>query len=355
MAGPPNGYRLRDLAPGDGPAIARLFAASPDTGMVRFRPEYCIDPYHAMTYGGDEAGVVAERDDGADGLAGFGMVKFGAAMVRGTLRPYALLHSLVVHPDARRRGLAGAIIAWRLDRIRARLGGDAVVAAVIQKSNTGSFAGASKWATQFTEPIGGVGLGVRASAPPVPEGVTVRPAGQSDHEAFAAAYATTHADYDLWPAIDAGRLADWLGRTPIPGVPIHDLWVAEDARGNLLAGLATTEVRRVSILHIDAMPRSMRVVNALVHVVPEGGRLEQVALDWMWLRDGAEDAGRALFETVRWWARDRGNFLIAAIDRRGPLRRMVNAPFWLPQTQFNLAIRSPEPIRPDRLIESVQG
>src|ERR1044072_5418224 len=100
MAGPPNGYRLRDLAPGDGPAIARLFAASPDTGMVRFRPEHCIDPDPPMTYAGDEA----ERDDGGDGLAGFGMVKFGAAMVRGTLRPYALLHSLVVHPDARRRG-----------------------------------------------------------------------------------------------------------------------------------------------------------------------------------------------------------------------------------------------------------
>ena len=196
-----------------------------------------------------------------------------------------------------------------------------MVAATIQKSNTGSFAGASRWATQFTEPLGGIGMGLRAKAPKVPDGVTVRPAGPADYEAFAAAYAATHADYDLWPAIDAERLAEWLGRTPIPGVPIHELWVAEDPLGNLLAGLATTEVRHVSILHVDAMPRSMRLVNALIHVVPAGGRLEQVALDWMWLRDGAEDAAHALFETVRWWARDRGNFLLAAIDRRGPLRR----------------------------------
>jgi GNAT superfamily N-acetyltransferase len=354
MAVPPNGYRLRDLAPGDGPAITRLFAASPDTGLVRFRPEYCIDPYQAMTYGGDEVGVVAERDDGSDGVAGFGMVRFGEAVLRGTERRYALMHSLVVHPHARRQGLAGAIIGWRLDRIRAELGEEAVVVAMIQKSNTGSFAGASRWATQFTEPIDGIGLGLRADAPSVPDGVTIRPGVPGDHEAFAAGYATTHVEHDLWPAIDARRLAGWLARTPIPGTPIHDLWVAEDAGGNLLAGVATTEARRVSVLQVDAMPRSMRLVNALIHVVPAGGRVEQVALDWMWMRAGSEGAAHALFETVRWWARDRGNMVFASFDRRGPLRRMVDAPFWMPQTQFSMAIRSPEPIRPDRLIESVQ-
>jgi hypothetical protein len=264
------------------------------------------------------------------------------------------MHSLVVHPDARRRGLAGAIIVWRLDRIRAKLGDEAVVAAMIQKSNTGSFAGASRWATQFTQPIGGIGLGLRAAAPSVPDGVTIRLGGPADHEAFVAGYTAAHVDYDLWPATDAGRLAGWLARTPIAGTPIHDLWVAEDTSGNLLAGVATTEARHVSILHVEAMPRSMRLVNALIHVVPAGGRVEQVALDWMWLRAGSEAASHALFETVRHWARDRGNMLFASFDRRGPQRRMVKAPFWLPQTQFSMAIRSPERIRPDRLIESLQ-
>jgi hypothetical protein len=34
------GFRLRDLAVDDGPAIGRLFDASPDTGMIRFRPSF---------------------------------------------------------------------------------------------------------------------------------------------------------------------------------------------------------------------------------------------------------------------------------------------------------------------------
>lgn len=354
MAGPPDGYRLRELASGDGAAIARLFAASPDTGLIRFRPEYRIDPYQAMTYAGDEVGVVAERA-GISGLAAFGMVKFGSVVVRGAERPYALLHSLVVHPDHRRRGLATAIIDWRLDRVRMALGDDAVVAATIQKSNTGSFEGAKRWATQFTEPISGIGLRTRTRAPVLPAGVRVRLATPADHDAFAAGYADVHADYDLWPALDPARLGNWMARSPIPDVPIHDLWVAEDDRGNLLAGLGATEVRRVSILRVDALPLSMRLVNALLHVVPDDGRLEQVGVDWAWLRPGAETAARALFETVRWWARDRGNLVLLSVDRRSALRRAIKVPFGMPQTQFSVAIRSPEPIRPDRLIESVQG
>ena len=143
------GFRLRELAPDDGPAIGRLFDASPDSGMIRFRPSFQVDPYVALTYDGHQAGVVVERDGssgppGPGGLVGLGLVEFGEIVLRGRRSRYALLHSLVVHPDVRRRGIARSIVDWRLARARAELGEEAVIAATIQKSNAGSFAAAAR-------------------------------------------------------------------------------------------------------------------------------------------------------------------------------------------------------------------
>ena len=161
------GFRLRELAPDDGPAIGRLFDASPDSGMIRFRPSFQIDPYVALMYDGHQAAVVIERDGagGQAGLAGLGLVELGEIMLRGRRTRFALLHSLVVHPDVRRRGIARSIIDWRLARATAALGEDAVIVATIQKSNAGSFAAASRWATQVSSPISSVAVGLPSSAP----------------------------------------------------------------------------------------------------------------------------------------------------------------------------------------------
>ena len=41
------GFRLRDLAADDGPAVAAPFDAGPDTGMFLFRPCFQADLYVA--------------------------------------------------------------------------------------------------------------------------------------------------------------------------------------------------------------------------------------------------------------------------------------------------------------------
>jgi GNAT superfamily N-acetyltransferase len=348
------GFRFRDLAPDDGPEVARLFDASPDAGMIRFRPAFQVHPYVALTYDGRQTGVVVERD-AIDGLVGLGLVEIGAVVIRDRPTPYALLHSLVVHPDARRQGIARAIVAWRLTRARATLGEDGVIVATIQKSNVGSFAAAARWATQFSSPISSVAIGLRSAAPPpARDGFQARPARIDDLEAFAAGHAAFHADFDLWPPGDPPELSEWLGQSPVPDAPNNALWVVQDPAGNVVAGLGTTEVRQFSILHVDALPTSMRLLNAIVRVIPKGGSMEMVRVSRMWFAPGAEVAARHLFETVRWEARDIGNVVIASFDPRGPLHAMVAVPRWLPRTQFSLAIRAPERLRPDHPIEPVQ-
>ncbi len=349
------GFRLRELTPGDGPAVGRLYAASPDTGMIRFRPTFQVDPYVALMFDGLQTGVVVERTDSAE-VVGIGLFELGDIVVRDRPSRYALLHSLVVHPDARRRGVARSIVDWRLARVRETLGDDAVIVATIQKDNAGSFAAASRWATAFSSPISSVAIGLPSKPPKAPDaGLRIRRTGPGDLEAYAAAYTAMHtAEFDLWPPADAAELSRWLETSPVPDARTNGLWVVEDAGGQLLAGLGTTEVRRMTVLQVDALPMSMRLLDSVLHVIPRGGSMEMVRISRMWFRPGAEPAARALFGAVRWEARTQGNVMIATFDPRGPLGRMVAPPRWLPRTAFSLAICGPAELRPDHPIEPVQ-
>jgi GNAT superfamily N-acetyltransferase len=344
---------MRELQPTDGPAIDALIAASPDTGMIRFRPVFQVDPFVAMTYGDIWAGVVVERE-GSPGLVGLGMVSFGELVLRGERRPYALLHSLVVHPSVRRQGVAARIIDARLDLARDRAGEDAVIVASIQRSNEGSFAAASRWATQFSEPLDAVVMGVRSTPPSARRDWQVRPAVEGDLEAFAHGFAEFRRGYDLSVRGDAQELADWLDRTPTPGVRIHELWVVEDSQRNVLAGLGVAEVRRSTYLKADSLPASIRALNKIVRIIPSDNTMQMVPASHVWFAPGAETAASYLFESMRCEARSRGNVVNATYDPRSPIRTVVSAPRWLPRTSFSVAIRAPERLRPDHPIDPVQ-
>jgi len=346
-------FRLRELAPEDGPALRELVESSPDTGMIRFRPVYQVDPYVAMTFGETLAGVVVEAE-GQPGIVGVGLVSFEEVELRGARRPYALLHSLVVHPAVRRRGVASAIIAWRLARARARLGEDALLAATIQRSNEGSFRATGRWATQYSAELSSVVMRPTTTRPAERDGWRARPAQPEDLEAYAAGFATFRSGFDLRIPGDPAVLDEWLGRTPTPGTPIHALWVAEDGRRDLVAGLAISELRRATVLQIDAAPRSVRLLNRFVRVIPPGNRMEMVPVTRIWHRPGAEAAARHLFAVARHEATRHGNVVVTTFDPRSGLGRVVAPSRWNPKTAFTVALRAPQALRSDRPIDPVQ-
>ena len=226
--------------------------------------------------------------------------------------------------------------------------------ASIQRSNAGSFAAASRWATQFSEPLDAVVMGLRSSPPSGRTSWRVRPADERDLEAFADGFSAFRREYDLSARGDAAELAAWLDRTPTPGTRIHELWVIEDGQGNLLAGMGIAEVRRSTYLKVDSLPASIRALNKVVRIIPSDNTMQMVPVSHVWFAPGAEAAASYLFEWVRCEARSRGNVVNATYDPRSPVRAVVSPPRWLPRTSFSLAISAPDLLRPDHPIDPVQ-
>jgi GNAT superfamily N-acetyltransferase len=346
-------FRLRDLEPGDGPRIAALLAAGPDTGMVRLRAEYRIDPYRALTFGGHDSGVVVESDD-LEGLAGLGMVHLGEEMVCGERRPFGYLHTLVVHPACRRRGMARAIAERRVAMATESLGSDAVIIATIQQGNVGSFANARSWATQMSRPMLTMVVPMPKSPPAGASAGRVRPARPEDLAEFAVRYNVFHEDFDLWSPAGEEGLARWLAASPVAET-INGLWVVEDAAGNLQAGMGVTDTRPITTTHVDSMPAVMRALNLLVRLVPSSGTVDALTVSRPWFQTGRESAARTLFETVRWELRSRGDAVSCTFDPLGTAARMIPRPRLQMTSKLSLAVRTPATLRPERFIAPVSS
>src|SRR5258708_1171824 len=116
------------------------------------------------------------------------------------------LHSLLVSPDYRQRGVATALAQWRIQWAREHYGPNVLVFAEIQQNNLASFKNASKWATGFSTPRepGFIRIHPRA-ARPEPDTV-VREATEADYPAIVAGLNAYNRDVNFTRYITRDRL-----------------------------------------------------------------------------------------------------------------------------------------------------
>ncbi len=342
---------LRRTTRQDSAALAELSARSPDGGRIAVSPRHRVPVVEAIESGGlASLGVVAE-EPGVAGVVGSAWVSFGRCRVGGEVLPYALLHSLVVHPDHRRRGIARAMTRWRLDRVDER-GDGSLVLAGIQAGNTASLANAATWADQVTGRLVITPVPMRHRPPRPRPGIAVRAVRPDELALVARGINDFHRGFDLFPEQDAGSVAAWLARSPL-ATPVHHYLVAVDARDRPVAGLGLHDEGLLGSLHVDAMPRAVRLLNVAVRVVPRDGELRTLQ-SWMpWYAPGSLAAARHLWQTVRWTWRDRASTVLATLDAEDPARRMVDAPFWLPTTSLTVALRTPRRLGEHALLYSL--
>lgn len=175
-------FIYRQMQTTDSFAFGNLVQSSPDTGRIGAKAIYQLDPYQvALLRHSDTVGIVVESCETHE-LVGAGLISFKRHLFDGGMCNYALLHSLVVHPNYRRQGIAAELNQRRLTRISQRLGDDPLVVASIQQGNEGSSLVARKWCNQLVGSVHATLSKMRTSPPDPIHNITVRKANSSDLE-----------------------------------------------------------------------------------------------------------------------------------------------------------------------------
>ncbi len=342
-------FTLREAVPADDDALAHLARQAPDGGAVAFAPRLHVPARLATPPGFAHSTVVVAELSGLEDLAGTSRLRVGALRLDGELRPVALLSSLVVHPRARRRGIAAAMTRWRIERAQELAGDDVVVFANIQRGNAASSGNAQAWATTTIGPVRVVPLTMRRR-PPRPSRWSFGPVGADELDLVADRLQARSHDRQLSRDWDAGVLRQWLDASPVD-VPVHHYLVARDG-DRVVAGVGLRDEWRLQSLEVVRMATPVKVANLALRVVPKDGVMRNVTADKLWHDDGAEDALRDLLRHVRWAWRDRASAVLVELDARSPELGLVGTRPWSPTTSFDIAVRAPSVDR-RRLIEPV--
>ena len=334
---------LRRMQPTDSAAFTKLMQDSPDTGRMSVSAQYQLDAYKVISFGyNDTVGIVAGVDE-YDGIVGAGLVSFDKCTFVGEEREYALLHSLIVHPNYRCRGIAAELAQWRLHYALEKLGERGLIVASIQHGNNGSIATAQKWCQQWLGPIKGCMIRMRTNPPSPVDSVIVRPAQLNEFEEIAYQQNRFYQNYNFYKPETASTLTTWLSTTPFDS-PLHHYLVAVDLHGNILAGLSLAEQFKLVAMQIEHMPAFARFLNKFLAVVPPDGSLRQLNISRLWYAPDKLSVARYLWETIRWEWRERGSVLVCYFDPQGLLPKVLRLPVWMPTSKFILAIRGADDV-----------
>jgi GNAT superfamily N-acetyltransferase len=277
--------------------------------------------------------VTAETVEGK--LVGVCFVRFSQLRVEGHLRDAAFLHSIVVHPDHRRQGIAAQMTQWCVERIQERIGPEGVIYAGVQERNDASFATAQKWMPETVGYFYGSAVPMRSQPPKLLTGIVIRAAGINEFDEISRHLNTFYQNHNFSPYETSERLESWLQNSPFD-TPFRHYYIAVDDDGNLLAGLGLTESYRATELHVVRMPAYMRWLNKILKVVPQDGIMRRLGISKIWFAPNQLKVAQHLWESLRWQYRDKGNSLMFFFDPTSPVAKIPKIPFWMPKAKLTM-------------------
>ncbi|HEV8054028.1 MAG: GNAT family N-acetyltransferase [Chloroflexi bacterium] len=340
-------FTLRPMEPSDGPAIDGLMRHEAQTTAMGITTHYRHDIFQALLAQHPSLyGVVATAPD-TDGLVGVATAFTEEVNADGRSYPAAHLENLKVRHDFRRHGLGARLADWRIQEARRRFGGEGLIVTGIEASNAASLATARRWSTQLLGPVRIVIARV-STKPPRANATVVRPLHHGDIEAVVDAVNAFHDNFNLYPPQTPAGLAESLASTSL-GEPIRQYRVAVADDGTIVAGAAVTERFKLMVDHIGRMPRPLELLARVAPLFPPDRILRTIELSLSWHAPGRADAGRRLWEAIRFEWRDRATHVAALADPRSSLSEVFRVGrTMMPRLQLLVPVKSPDRFDEDR-------
>ncbi len=334
-------YNLRPMQPQDSGAYAQLMATSPERGLIAIQTIFKIDPYEMLLQRRiGEMVVVAETPDGQ--VVGSGA--YDARPIWFEQQPVQAvhLHSIMVHPDYRRRGLATAITQWRIQDARQKYGDGTVIFAEIQQNDLAAFKNASKWATGFGQQREVGFLPVRKKPPADILGVLVREATMDDFPEIAEDINEFNRDINFTRYVTVDRLRRNL--EPIHGQVFRHRYVVEN-KGKIVGGAVLSSHDPSVETRVIRAPFIARLYARLTGMIHTDGVVNGGEVDGIWFRPGYEDTTHYLVELLRYRASQETQALNFRVTNPKAWEALQVAR-WQPHTIYSVAYLRPAALQP---------
>ena len=340
-------FALRPMEPTDGPGIDALMREVAQSTAIALTTQYRHDVYQSLLAQHPTLfGVVATAPD-ADGLVGVATAFVEEVNAGGRSYPCAHLENLKVRQDFRRQGLGSRLADWRIQEARRRFGGEGIVATDIEISNAASLATARRWCTQVLGPVRVVIARV-STKPPAADRIRVRQLADEETEAVVDAMNAFYEGFELFPRQTPVTLAASLAPTSL-GETIRTYRVAVADDGTILAGAAVTERFKLMTDHVDRIPRPLELLTRVIPLFPPDRVIRTIELSLAWHAPGRLDAGRMLWDAIRYEWRDRATHVAGQADPRGPLIDFFHVGrTMIPRVQLMVPVQSPLPLSEDK-------